>query len=76
MMRIFLGLLGIAFMALSVSYFVLGIQIDLLTPPAKTTPESLRLARADMYVHLAIAYLGVGVALLAVAWRWGTHPRD
>ena len=76
MMRILLGLLGIAFMALSVSYFFPGIQIDLLTPPAKTTPELLRLARADMYVHVAVSYFGVGVALLAVAWRWGTHPRD
>jgi hypothetical protein len=64
MMRIILGLLGIAFLVLSVRYFLLGLQIDLLSPP-NSAGEPLRLARADMYVHVALAYFGAGVALLA-----------
>jgi len=69
MIRIILGLLGVAFIVLSVSYFSMGLQIDMLSPPANTTPELLRLARANMYVHVAVAYFGVGVALLALARR-------
>ena len=67
-MRMVFGLLGIVFVALSVSYLFLGLQIDLLSPPI-SAGEPLRLARANMYVHVAIAYFGAGVAPLAHARR-------
>jgi hypothetical protein len=63
--RRLLQALGVLFFAMAAYECALALQLAMLPVPTDTT----RMGRAEIYFSIAIAYVGVGTALLAAARR-------
>jgi hypothetical protein len=59
--------LGVLFIGLALYTFVLGLQLGLLY--MATPAHAAKTAQGDLQIEFAVAYLGIGIALLAAARR-------